>query len=332
MKKQSLALMTVLVVSVSGKLNAQLYSSGNNSITGNRVGIGTSTPSAILEIENSYNPNGVQCVGCPPLVSTPSLRMTTQIIGAQTPTEHSWAIQAQSSLIFERSTNGGTASQLLKINPDYFETLTDESELSNVIHVNRSSNASYLNLGVKRVNSNWIPLGGNTAGASIISTSSGSIRFQTGCNGSSSISNAMTISNSGNVGIGTTNPSSALEVSNGDVRIESGRLVVANASGVNEFEVASNGFVTAREILVDVNAPIPDYVFDDSYDLMPLSELRTYIASESHLPNIPSASEVKDQGGIELGEFSRLLLEKQEELVLYILQLEERINSLENLD
>jgi hypothetical protein len=62
---------------------------------------------------------------------------------------------------------------------------------------------------------------------------------------------------------------------------------------------------------------------------MPLNELRTYIKTNSHLPNIPSAKEM-EASEVDLGEMNRLLLEKTEELTLYILQLEERIKSLES--
>lgn len=73
---------------------------------------------------------------------------------------------------------------------------------------------------------------------------------------------------------------------------------------------------------------IPDYVFGPNYDLMSLPELRKFVQEKHHLPNIPSAAEYA-QNGVDLGELNRLLLEKTEELTLYILQLEERLKALE---
>lgn len=93
------------------------------------------------------------------------------------------------------------------------------------------------------------------------------------------------------------------------------------------FSVQANGHVYARKYTTTLNN-IPDYVFDSGYYLMPLSELRNFIQKNSHLPNIPSAKEF-EKTGVDLGELNRLLLEKVEELTLYILQLEERINTIE---
>ena len=101
--------------------------------------------------------------------------------------------------------------------------------------------------------------------------------------------------------------------------------------GVNgttrNFSVQANGFVFARKYTTTL-ANIPDYVFDTNYNLMPLSNLRTYINTNKHLPNIPSATEF-EKTGVDLGELNRLLLEKTEELTLYILQLEKRLSKLE---
>lgn len=93
------------------------------------------------------------------------------------------------------------------------------------------------------------------------------------------------------------------------------------------FKVTGSGEVFARKYTTTLNN-IPDYVFADDYQLMPLSDLRTFVATEKHLPNIPSAVEYAEEG-VDLGEMNRLLLEKVEELTLYVLELEERLNNLE---
>jgi hypothetical protein len=94
------------------------------------------------------------------------------------------------------------------------------------------------------------------------------------------------------------------------------------------FKVSGNGEVFARKYTTTLNN-IPDYVFADDYDLMTLDELRSYIHKERHLPNIKSAKEM-EAAPVDLGEMNRLLLEKVEELTLYVLELEERVDSLEN--
>lgn len=71
-----------------------------------------------------------------------------------------------------------------------------------------------------------------------------------------------------------------------------------------------------------------DYVFQKDYQLMPLSHLRDFITENKHLPNMPSAEQVVDEGGFELKEMNVKLLEKVEELTLYILQQQKEIDSL----
>jgi hypothetical protein len=64
--------------------------------------------------------------------------------------------------------------------------------------------------------------------------------------------------------------------------------------------------------------------------LMPLNEVAEYIKQNSHLPEIPSAKEV-EENGVELGDMQRKLIIKIEELTLYILQLEQRLSGMEKM-
>jgi hypothetical protein len=100
-----------------------------------------------------------------------------------------------------------------------------------------------------------------------------------------------------------------------------------NGSLLPRFDV--NGTIRAKEVRVKVQGWWPDYVFDPSYKLSPLSELRNYIQTERHLPGMPSAACVAAQEDVDLGTMQTKLLEKVEELTLYILQLESRIKQLE---
>ncbi|TKG87100.1 hypothetical protein EYV94_28485 [Puteibacter caeruleilacunae] len=88
------------------------------------------------------------------------------------------------------------------------------------------------------------------------------------------------------------------------------------------------GTMRAKEIKVDLNGGA-DFVFEDDYDLKSLEEVGQFIKDRKHLPGIPSAKEmVKD--GVGLAEMNKLLLQKVEELTLYILDQEKRIQKLEN--
>ena len=94
------------------------------------------------------------------------------------------------------------------------------------------------------------------------------------------------------------------------------------------YKLAVNGSIGAKEVNVEVTSAWPDYVFKPDYQLSTLEDVKKHIDEKGHLPNIPSAQEV-DENGISLGEMNRLLLEKVEELTLYILNQEERIQKLE---
>jgi hypothetical protein len=108
-----------------------------------------------------------------------------------------------------------------------------------------------------------------------------------------------------------------------------GRAIsVKNNTGTDQFVVYNDGRVYAPEIRVKPINPWPDYVFEKDYQLMPLSELKSYIFKHKHLPNMPSATEMK-QDGIDMEKTLNKQQEKIEELTLYILQLEERLKKLE---
>jgi hypothetical protein len=104
---------------------------------------------------------------------------------------------------------------------------------------------------------------------------------------------------------------------------------VRGSDNAINYAVKGNGEVFARKYTTTLGT-IPDYVFDPSYKLLPLNELKSYITTYKHLPNIPSTQEYEERGELDLGELNRKLLEKVEELTLYILQLEERTKALEN--
>jgi hypothetical protein len=116
-------------------------------------------------------------------------------------------------------------------------------------------------------------------------------------------SNDVVIDTTGRVGIGMQTPSYKLDVA-GDI----------NTTG----EIRRNGSSYNH----------PDYVFEPDYDLVPIAELKAFVAENKHLPGMPSTEEVRVDG-VKLFEHNRLMLEKLEEAYLYILALEERISQLE---
>lgn len=110
----------------------------------------------------------------------------------------------------------------------------------------------------------------------------------------------LTIKTDGNIGIGSSNPTSKLTV---------------------------KGDIHAEEVRVDLSVPGPDYVFEEDYDLPSLESIQYYIKENKHLPEVPSAKEM-EENGIDLGVMNMLLLKKVEELTLHLIEQNSEINGL----
>jgi hypothetical protein len=95
------------------------------------------------------------------------------------------------------------------------------------------------------------------------------------------------------------------------------------------YKLAVNGAIITEEVTVKVHENWPDYVFHESHDLMPLDKLNSYINVNRHLPGIPSAAEIS-RDGLKVGAMEALLLEKIEELTLYIIQQDRKIVEMES--
>lgn len=95
----------------------------------------------------------------------------------------------------------------------------------------------------------------------------------------------------------------------------------------NGYKLSVNGKIMSEEVRVQMDADWPDYVFDKNYKLMPMEELENYISHHKRLPGFASAAEVK-ANGIDLGLTNKQLLEKVEELTLYLLILKKEIDLL----
>jgi hypothetical protein len=101
----------------------------------------------------------------------------------------------------------------------------------------------------------------------------------------------------------------------------------SGSSFTQTFSVLGNGHVYATEITVK-NAPVfPDYVFDESYDLLSLYETELYIKKHHRLPNIPSANEICLKG-LSLGVMQVKQMEKIEELTLHMIEMKKESDSL----
>lgn len=96
------------------------------------------------------------------------------------------------------------------------------------------------------------------------------------------------------------------------------------------YKFAVKGNMIAEEVVVKLHADWPDFVFTNTYGLMDLKEVESYIEENAHLPNVPSAQEVQEKG-INLGEMDGILLQKIEELTLYVIQLQKEVEQQQKL-
>lgn len=112
-------------------------------------------------------------------------------------------------------------------------------------------------------------------------------------------------------------------VVNNSLRIGS---LAANGAYAN-YRLSVDGDMIAKRCVIQVTN-WADYVFSSSYKLSPLEEVEAFIARNKHLPDVPSEAEVKEKG-IEMGEMNAILLQKVEELTLYLIQLKKDSESLQ---
>lgn len=105
----------------------------------------------------------------------------------------------------------------------------------------------------------------------------------------------------------------------GDFPITAGILGTGPIVDVSAYNLFVYGGILTEEVRVILNGWWADYVFEEDYSMLNLQELETFIKENKHLPNVPSAKEVKENG-IELGEMAKIQQEKIEELVLYIIE------------
>lgn len=113
---------------------------------------------------------------------------------------------------------------------------------------------------------------------------------------------ALFLQNDGNIGVGTNSPAYKLDV---------------------------NGTIRANEILVNLNGTGgADYVFENDYHLRPLSEVQSFIQENKHLPEIQSAADMQ-LNGVSVNDLQFQLLQKIEELTLYVIEQDKQIQSLQ---
>ena len=181
--------------------------------------------------------------------------------------------------------------------------------------------------------------GSSNGGAVIMTNAAGEIRFanivqtnNAGTGGTQQhLSDAQLIANSSMVispyggGVFIRNPLSSTCTQSPSIA-----LTANNTYPLGQFLLAVAGGIITTEVLVQPCAGTwCDYVFAKDYKMRTLKELEQYIAENQHLPDVPSSSEVKDNG-IKVAEMDAVLLKKIEELTLYTIALQKQIDSMKD--
>lgn len=106
---------------------------------------------------------------------------------------------------------------------------------------------------------------------------------------------------------------------------DTGNVGIGTVSPCADCLLAVNGKIRAKSVVVDTGWS--DFVFEDNYKLMPLQEVEKFIKDNRHLPEIPSEADVK-KNGVSVGDISSKLLQKIEELTLYMIELKKENETL----
>jgi hypothetical protein len=161
--------------------------------------------------------------------------------------------------------------------------------------------------GSVKVGAYTLPATDGVSGQVLATNGAGTVAWTTvsssGGGGSQWTTSGTNISYSGNVGIGTSDL----------------------ATG---YRLSVMGKIMCEEVKVQLEPTWPDYVFEEGYALLPLEELAVRVKKDKRLPGIPSAAEIKEQG-LGMGEMQAKMMEKIEELTLYLIDANENITTLQ---
>ncbi|MBV6646859.1 MAG: hypothetical protein KI790_15485 [Cyclobacteriaceae bacterium] len=305
----------------SGTLNYYKHGVGNLfSINSNgRIGIGTTSPSWNLEINDGDNVySTIHSTGANSLAGLGLVNdARTWVVRVEGEDDDKFQIRDASANAqrLTINTNGytgiGTTIPLVRLqlsnanlnlqsdviyNQESLLILEDEDAQMDLVSDAGGSWGSELTF--KEVNSSGNLV--NNWGIIRTTGSTPDLKFQFGNNANSPTNTTLvSIKANGNVGIGV-NPTEKLTV-DGKIRAEEVKVEIVNG---------------------------PDYVFESDYQLRTLKETKEYITQNKHLPEIPSAKEM-ESNGVDLGDMNMRLLKKIEELTLYQIELLERLEKAE---
>ena len=108
-----------------------------------------------------------------------------------------------------------------------------------------------------------------------------------------------------------------------------GRVCIGTTGPGTGYLLSVGGKVLAEEVRVQLEASWPDYVFAEKYELPSLGNVKKFIQENKHLPGIPAAVEIQ-KNGLDVGDMQRKMMEKIEQLTLYVIDLQQQITDLKS--
>jgi hypothetical protein len=286
----TIALLSSMAYNVKAQNTFPFPSSGS-------VGIGTTSPTANLTLGGSGNPNpnsGIE-------MDYSGLNLTFKgesigqnfNLGSVKMVQPTGSYVDQADMVF--STSYGSLLEKMRISHNGNVGIgTTSPQRSFVISNSGAQGLEFLAAPSGGASANLISYNRTTSSYSDFKISASNIIFGYG---TTETNEAMRIMATGNVGIGT--------------------------SDTHGYKFAVNGDIHAKKVVIDL-INWPDYVFKPTYNLKPLSEVKSYIDLNHHLPEMPSEKEVAEKG-VDLGEMNKLLTKKVEELTLYMIEKDKQV-------
>jgi len=321
------------------------YTGDKMTITGaGNVGIGISNPTEKLHVEGDMRVSGLSGSGDRNVIVDSNGKFKTGNIGyggwVETGTQVSTTLEVyvdspsgptSSMTIDGKISNGNNFSALSLYNNTQFPGGTYDRMLldANDMDAFSGSGSSPIseNLNIQRFSNGDLLLvnGGGKVG---IGTSTPASKLTINGGENNGVSATLEINNSGQ----------KLLIDGNEIDAMNGTLVLNgnNSNGVaigtqipaNGYKLSVDGKIIAEEVRVQLSGAWPDYVFDPGYALMKLDVLKAFIHDKKHLPGIPSAEEMHNDG-LALGEIQIRQMQKIEELTLHIIALHEQMNKME---
>jgi hypothetical protein len=314
-----------------------------------KVGIGTTVPTCKLQIWKSATDPNFPNFACLGLFNQNLTNSKAEIVmgnGDPTTTPNP-TVQPHWAIGIDPYNNGNKDFHIFCVKnqkfPIFIKDAVNTSDITNKVGINNSDPQTELHVqGIMRVQNPFIPSPGridiqyNGVNGNIDAHNGGLLLnwysdnlVRIGQNNADLFVSNRTYSQQGiGIGAGISTLDAKLHIESNDPS-GLGRVISITSPGSlgRTFAVYADGRVYCRRVEV-LPGTVPDYVFSPEYKLMPLNELRGYIQQYRHLPNIPSEKEIQQKGSVDLCEMQFKLLEKIEELTLYILEQQKEIEQL----